>query len=76
MDEALSKNSSENTRKISLYKKNITKIEELICIQQRKTVIADPEVSVTDGTTKPITSTTPTSPTNSTNPTEFTINSE
>lgn len=57
MVEALSKNSSENTRKISLYKKNIAKIEELICILQRKTVIEDPKVAVADGTTNPTIST-------------------
>lgn len=79
MVEALSKNSCENSRKISLYRKNITKIEKLICILQRKTLIADPEPAVTYGTTTPITPTSPTNSTtstNSTNPTESTINSE
>ena len=48
----------------------------------KKTVIADPEVSMTDGTAKPISPTNPTSPTNSTtsinstSPTVSTINSE
>ena len=66
MVEALSKNSSENSRKICRYQQDIKKIEALICKLQSKTVIADPEPTQADGTAKPTSSTTSTESTNST----------
>ena len=73
MVEALSKNSSENSRKICHYQQDIKKIKALICKLQSKTVIADPGPAVADGTTKPtspktyMNSITSTESTNSTN---------
>ncbi len=78
MVETLSKNSSENSRKISRYEQNIKKIEELICKLQSKTIIEDAAVGTTKST-NPTTSTVPINPTTTTAPmesTDSTINSE